>query len=125
MKNKLALSKQGLVLEDILNSSFNICTDFFNLIAKMYLTNTIKVIDNSFELVDNFIDKSFTLFKTSAPNRVTASQAILYTCFMILFKEGKVVNFCTIQDYLSSKENKNFIYDWYKTEQDGSIRRKR
>jgi len=125
MKNKLALSKEGLVLVAKLNSSFNICTDFFNLIDKMYLTNVIIIIENNFELINNYIDKSFMLFKTSAPNRVTASQAILYTCYMMLFKEKKIVNFCTIQNYLASKENKKFIYEWYKTEQDGSIRRKK
>jgi len=76
-------------------------------------------------LVKNYINESFNLFKTIAPNRVTASQAILYTCFMMLFKAKKVVNFCTIQNYLASKKNTKFIFEWYKTENDGSIRRKK
>lgn len=124
IKNRLLLSKQGLVIVNKLNSSFDICTDFFNLINQMYLTNTIGIDENNFELIDNYIDKSFFLFKTIAPNRVTASQAILYTCYMMLFKERIIVNFCTIKNYLSSKDNTKFIFDWYKTEQDGSIRRK-
>ena len=60
-----------------------------------------------------------------APNRVTASQAILYTCFMMLFKEKVVINFCAVQQYLKSNENKKFIFEWYQTEKDGSIRKNR
>jgi len=125
IKNRLILSKKGLVLENKLNLPFNIFTDFFTLISQMYQTEATSKYENNFKLIDNYIYKSFILFKTIAPNRVTASQAILYTCYMMLFKEKKVVNFSTIQDYLTSKENTKFIYDWYKTEQDGSIRRKR
>jgi len=125
-KNSLVLSEEGLLFLQEINTSFDINKNFFNLIQKVYSHNTaVSLENNDFGLISNYLEKSFILFKTTAPNRVTASQAILYTCYMMLFKEKKVVNFSTIQGYLSSKENTSFIYEWYKTEQDGSIRRKK
>lgn len=101
------------------------CHNFFNIINIIYDINAKEIQKSNLILVEKYIDESFTLFKTIAPNRVTASQAILYTCYMMLFKEGIIVNFCTIQQYLYSKKNTKFIFDWYKTENDGSIRRKK
>jgi len=136
-QNYIVLSKEGLVFFDKLNSYFDIfqekytlmdqlrCMDFFSLASDIYSINSVKIIEDDIALIENYINESFNLFKTIAPNRVTASQAILYTCFMMLFKEDKVVNFCTIQSYLKSNKNKNFIFEWYKTENDGSIRRKK
>lgn len=136
-KNNISLSKKGLMLFDVLNSYYDIflekylisgqllCSDFFDMISELYEIDALPNNENNFNLIDNYINESFSLFKTLAPNRVTASQAILYTCFMMLFKEKKIVNFCTIKNYLSSKENTSFIFDWYKTENDGSIRRKK
>jgi len=125
IKGNLVLSKKGLIFVQKINEPFNIDKGFFSLAQKIYEENNINLEENNIELISNYLEKSFILFKTSAPNRVTASQAILYTCYMMLFQEKKVVNFSTIQEYLSSKENTKFIYDWYKTEQDGSIRRKK
>jgi hypothetical protein len=124
-KGNLVLSKKGLTFIEKINKPFNMDKEFFTLSKKIYQENNINVEESNFELIANYLEKSFILFKTSAPNRVTASQAILYTCYMLLFQEKKVVNFSTIQDYLNSKENTKFIYDWYKTEQDGSIRRRK
>ncbi len=134
--NMISLSDKGLMLYDILNSYYDIFLkkylisehllrfDFFDMANELYEVNA-KPINNDYNLINQYIDESFSLFKTLAPNRVTASQAILYVCYMMLFKEKKIVNFCIIKNYLSSKENTNFIFDWYKTENDGSIRRKK
>jgi len=135
-KNIISLSKKGLILFDVLNSYYDVflkkylisehllCFDFFDMTSELYKLNA-QPFNNDFTSINQYINESFSLFKTIAPNRVTASQAILYVCYMMLFKEKKIVNFCTIKNYLSSKENTNFIFDWYKTENDGSIRRKK
>jgi len=134
--NIISLSEKGLMLYDTLNSYYDIflekylisehllCFDFFDMISELYELDA-EPINNDYSLINQYINESFSLFKTLAPNRVTASQAILYTCYMMLFKEKKIVNFCTIKNYLSSKENISFIFDWYKTENDGSLRRKK
>jgi len=134
--NIISLSRKGLILFDVLNSYYDVflekylisehllCFDFFDMVNELYEINA-KPMNNDFNLINRYIDESFNLFKTIAPNRVTASQAILYSCYMMLFKEGIVVNFCTIQQYLNSKNNTKYIFDWYKTENDGSIRRKK
>jgi hypothetical protein len=101
------------------------CHNFFDIVNAIYNIDSKKIKNSDLILIDKYIEESFNLFKTIAPNRVTASQAILYTCYMMLFQEGIVVNFCIIQQYLHSKENAKFIFDWYKTENDGSIRRKK
>lgn len=136
-KNIISLSPEGMILlnclsvyTDIFMEKYTIlgqlrCMDYFNLINEMYDIGAQQVDDEDIELINQYISESFFLFKTMAPNRVTASQAMLYTCFMMLFKEKKIVNFCTIDQYLNSKKNTQFIFDWYKTEQDGSIRRKK
>lgn len=137
LQNNLVLSKEGYSFFNGLNSYFDIFQekytlmdqlryiDFFSLINEMYFISATAVEEDDIELIENYINESFSLFKTIAPNRVTASQAILYTCFMMLFKAKKVVNFSTIQNYLASKKNTKFIFEWYKTEKDGSIRRKK
>jgi len=137
LQNNLVLSKEGYIFFNGLNSYFDIfqekhtlldqlrCMDYFSLINEIYFIEAIAVKEDDIELIENYINESFNLFKTIAPNRVTASQAILYTCFMMLFKAKKVVNFCTIQNHLASKKNTKFIFEWYKTENDGSIRRKK
>lgn len=136
LQNNIMLSEEGLTLFSGLNSSFDIflekytlidqfrCMDYFSLINEMYSIKAVNLDEINIDLIEKYIDESFYLFKTMAPNRVTASQAIIYTCFMVLFKEQKIVNFCTIKNYLSSKKNKKFIFDWYKTENDGSIRKR-
>lgn len=136
-KNLIALSPQGKTLLNCFSSYTDIflekytilgqlrCMDYFDLINDMYDVKAQQADEADIELIDQYISESFFLFKTMAPNRVTASQAMLYTCFMMLFKEKKIINFCTIEQYLNSKKNMQFIFDWYKTEQDGSIRRKK
>jgi len=133
---RISLSKSGLKLLscfgyffDQSEEKFTIsrelrCHNFFNIINIIYDINAKEIQKSNLILVEKYIDESFSLFKTIAPNRVTASQAVLYTCYMMLFKENIIVNFCTIKQYLSSKNNQKFIFDWYKTENDGSIRRK-
>ena len=135
-KNNISLSNKGLILLNTFNSYFDvflekstifgqlICMDFFDLINEMYEIKAINIIDDDFELINSYISKSFLLFKTMAPNRVTASQAVLYACFMMLFKEKKVVNYCTILNYLKSNKNEKYIFEWYESENDGSIRKK-
>jgi len=137
LSNRISLSKRGLnflfyfgYCFDQSEERFTIsrelrCHSFFNIINIIYDINAKEIQKKDLILIEKYIDESFTLFKTIAPNRVTASQAILYTCYMMLFQEGIVVNFCTIQQYLYSKENTKYIFDWYKTENDGSIRRKK
>ncbi len=136
LKDRIVLSEKGLILFNTLNSYYDmfqekyaimteiINRDFFNLVNEMYSIDAINVNDADLVLIEEYIDESFYLFKTIAPNRVTASQAILYTCFMMLLKEKKIVNFCEIKHFLSSKKNTKFIFDWYKTENDGSIRKR-
>jgi len=136
LQSNITLSQEGLTFFSGLNSSFDIfqekytlvnqfvCMDYFSLINEMYSIEAVNLDELNINLIEKYIDESFNLFKTMAPNRVTASQAIIYTCFMVLFKEQKIVNFCTIKNYLSSKKNTKYIFDWYRTENDGSIRRR-
>lgn len=136
-KNLITLSSQGMTLLNCFSSYTDIflekytilgqfrCEDYFDLINEIYDVKANQVGEEDIELMEQYILESFFLFKTMAPNRVTASQAMLYTCFMMLFKEKKIINFCTLGQYLNSKKNTKFIFEWYKTEQDGSIRRKK
>jgi len=136
LENKIVLSEKGLILFNVLNSYYDlfqekyvimneiIYRDFFKLINEMYSIEASDINDSDLVYIEQYIDESFYLFKTMAPNRVTASQSILYVCFMMLFYRKKIVNFLEVKEYLNSKKNKKFIFDWYKTENDGSIRKR-
>lgn len=136
LKNNIILSQKGLKFLSGLSSYYDIfqekftivnqllCMDFFSLMSEVYSIKASYVDKSDIILVKKYIDESFRLFKTMAPNRVTASQAIIYSCFLMLFKEEKIIDPCDIQKYLSGKENREYIFDWYKTENDGFIRKK-
>lgn len=69
-----------------------------------------------------YINKSFDYFRTLAPNRVTASQAIHYTKYMLYFKEHIKVGYKFIERNLS--EDDEFIFRYQEQYQDGYIQKK-
>lgn len=79
-------------------------------------------LQETYELVEKYIIDSFSLFKTLAPSRVNAYQAIYYTSFMLFFVEKRIVEFNTIKKYLNS--NSKFSLEWFNSENDGSLKLK-
>ena len=70
------------------------------------------------------IDSSFEFFKTLAPNRVTASQAINYTKYKLFFNEKIKVGFQFIKNKLEEKDQDKFIFKYQEQYADGYIQRK-
>ena|GEM_PF-873421 len=70
------------------------------------------------------IDESFEYFRTLAPNRVTASQAINYTKFKLFLTENFIVEFKDIRDFLESNEQNDFLVMFQRKYNDGYIQRK-
>jgi hypothetical protein len=72
-----------------------------------------------------YIDYSFDLFKTLAPNRVTASQAVNYTKYKLYLNDNIKVGYKYILGKLSEKEQEKFIFKYQEQYQDGYIQRKK
>lgn len=70
------------------------------------------------------IDESFEYFRTLAPNRVTASQAINYTKFKLFLTKDFTVEFKDIRDFLESDEQDDFLVMFQRKYNDGYIQRK-
>lgn len=82
-------------------------------------------IDSLYSRIDFFLEKSFDKFRTLAPNRVTASQAITYTRYKLYFDDNVVVSSSFIEGYLNNKDQKKFIYKFQKQYNDGYIQMRR
>jgi hypothetical protein len=88
--------------------------------------NTINVEDLNYIKQKTYskIDSSFEFFKTLAPNRVTASQAINYTKYKLYFDENIKVGFQYIKNKLEEKDQDMFIFKYQDQYEDGYIQRK-
>lgn len=71
--------------------------------------------------VDAVISDSFEHFKTIAPNRVTASQAIAYTQYFLFLKESIKTGKPFIRRLLSDEFTNKFIYKYQPQYRDGYI----
>jgi hypothetical protein len=77
------------------------------------------------EKIYYYINNSFDLFKTLAPNRVTASQAANYTKYKLYLDDNIKVGYQYILRKLSEKEQEKFIFKYQEQYQDGYIQRKK
>ncbi len=73
----------------------------------------------------NHIENSFEIFKTLAPNRVTASQAANYTKYKLYIDDKIKVGYSFILNKLSEKEQDKFIFKYQEQYQDGYIQLKK
>lgn len=71
-----------------------------------------------------YINKSFDLFKTLSPNRVTASQAINYTKYQLYFLDKIKVDYTYILDKLFEMKSDNLIFKYQEQYQDGYLQKK-
>lgn len=77
-------------------------------------------VDFNSHIIDGYLLDAFKIFKTEAPNRIAASQAIDYVCFKMFLEKGAIVEFDYLKDFLL-RTNGNFSLDWFKTENDGAL----
>ena len=75
------------------------------------------------EKMYHHIDSSFALFKTLAPNRVTASQAVNYAKYKLYLNDKIKVGSEFILGRLSEKEQDKFIFKYQEQYQDGYIQK--
>jgi hypothetical protein len=74
-------------------------------------------------LVDEYINNSFTLFKTLAPNRVTSSQALNYTKYYLYLKNGFSASESFLTKVLEQNLNNKYIYKFQPRYGDGYIQK--
>lgn len=73
--------------------------------------------------IECYIDESFEIFKTLAPNRTTLSQAVNYTKYMIFLNYGVPVEYQYIVNYLNNNKEK-YIYKYQNQYKDGYIQKR-
>lgn len=126
MRNTLKLSEAGTRFLDSISNVFDVMhfveNDFIGSFAYSFQLN-IKRKKASKTLLNTFLKESFVQFKTLAPNRITASQAINYTCFMTLFIQGIILEYNDVKSYILETEGSIWLVDWYRTENDGSLKK--
>lgn len=76
------------------------------------------------ERIYKHIGDSFEVFRTLAPNRVTASQAANYTKYKLYLDDNIKVGYSFILNKLSEKEQDIFIFKYQEQYQDGYIQKK-
>lgn len=106
------LNKQ-LILHSFINQNY---LKSFSTIFK--LEKTIKEVDK--HKVEKYLFEAFQVFKTSAPNRIAASQGIDYVCFKLFFEDDIILEAEDFKKYLQ-KENTKFSMDWFQSENDGAL----
>lgn len=76
-----------------------------------------------FSKIATYIDDSFNLFKTLAPNRVTASQALNYTKYRLYFDSKIVVGYDFIAQELANFAQNQFVFKYQEQYQDGYVQK--
>ena len=72
--------------------------------------------------IEKYLNYAFINFKTLAPNRINASQAFNYISIMCLLRDGIVVEYEQIKNYVFTLDGKGYTIDWFPSENDGSIK---
>jgi hypothetical protein len=80
-------------------------------------------IDDVVSLVKLYIDKSFECFKTIAPNRVTSSQAILFTKYCMYLNHKFSISYNSILTILEKNLKDYYIYKYQPQYEDGYIQK--
>lgn len=83
--------------------------------------NTLPRAEEVSNSIHQYLIDSFQHFKTLAPNRVTASQAINFTKYKLYFTNNIAVDYNFIERYLTSSKQNTFIYKYQPRYNDGYI----
>lgn len=113
--------------EEIISPEAFLDRFIIHLFDDCFINNTEKNdhnLDYVLEKLYNYINESFDLFKTLAPNRVTASQAINYTKYKLYLNDNIKVEFQFIKNKLEDKNQNHFIFKFQEQYQDGYIQKK-
>ncbi|MCB0706406.1 MAG: hypothetical protein KDC34_13915 [Saprospiraceae bacterium] len=73
--------------------------------------------------INEYIGESFSYFKTLAPNRVTASQAIIFTKYKLYCKDHLSVGQRFIENHLMENTQAIFVYKFQEQYNDGYIQK--
>lgn len=74
--------------------------------------------------IKKYIDDSFSLFKTLAPNRVTFSQMSKYVRYMLYLKENKLIEAEDIKNIFGNVDFFEYICRYQKQYEDGYVQKK-
>ncbi|MCX2478377.1 hypothetical protein OQY15_04700 [Pedobacter sp. MC2016-15] len=81
------------------------------------------IYDTVYLKLENYVEESFHHFRTLAPNRVTASQAISYAKYKLYINDNICTSDLFIENFLLSNHNKRFVYKYQKQFGDGYIQK--
>ena len=135
-KNAYLLTEAGKRLTEILTALYEE-TELKSISLKFVFSNyLLQILEYTYQLkglkkefantlVEKYILEAFKLFKTEAPNRIAASQAIEYVSFKAFLNDHTIMEATEIKDYLLIKNIHNFALDWFASEGDGALSIKR
>lgn len=138
-EDKFALTNVGskffthLAIWNDINTSKVVSPDYFidkfivHLYDECYNNNEINNPNDNEYIINSiykYINDSFNLFRTLAPNRVTVSQAANYAKYMLYFRDKIKVGYEYILRILASSENTGFIFKYQEQYQDGYIQKR-
>lgn len=125
-KNILRLSSSGKKLLENIRETFDITLfieiDYVKTFSAIY--NIVPKSELQIEKrIEKYLNYAFINFRTLAPNRIAASQAIEYILQMCLLRDGILVEYNDIKKYLFNLDGRGYIMDWFPSENDGSIKK--
>jgi len=122
----LTLTHAGDVLLDATTNIFDINlfleNDFLGVFNSLYDLNAKYKADQQ-NRIKKYLDYAFINFKTLAPNRISASQAITYISLMCFLREGFILEYKDVKSYIFAIDGKGYTIDWFPSENDGSIKK--
>ena len=123
-KSKIVFVDDGDVPNELLGCDILNFEQFLNLEGQKKVTIAIANSKIREKLTLKCLENSFEIFKTLAPNRVTASQAANYTKYKLYMDDKIKVGYSFILNKLSEKEQDKFIFKYQEQYQDGYIQKK-
>lgn len=102
-------------IKKYIENHFFIITNYIFGLQSFKITN-IKAIN-----VESRLYEAFSIFKTEAPKRIAASQAIEYVCYTFFLYENIIIEFNQLKQFLIDKKTDKFILEWYNSENDGAL----
>lgn len=100
---------------------------YIHVFSEVYCKNKVKKdIDKNklIEKTEKYLEETFLHFKTLAPNRVTLSQAILYTKYKLYLIDNFLIDGTDIEYYIKNIAEQKYIYKYQQQYGDGYLQKK-
>lgn len=117
-------SWHDLKMQKVANPTNYLSKYYMRIVDDIYILGAKQYTSNMEELLVDYINQSFELFKTIAPNRTTFSLAVNFCKYMLLWRNSVMIDVDDIKWQLEYKLSKFYIYKYQTQYKDGYIQKR-